>query len=151
MLKKAVAIALPMLKPDGTPKESGKPLEDVLEAVRWRMWLTEKLASWKSTSVVHSVDEESKDSSDDDSADPARLKEEDCPDDWIFHGWMAFVLYGPTAPKERRIDLLLLADPPTDGDKKKNGRDHKKQVKAEERKRERAYGGSERGLSVHDN
>jgi len=121
-IKKAYAICEPMIDEHGHPLHSGTTIEEIQESVLQQMYI---LNHGNATG-----DEEP----DDDNVDAANTKSTTNVADpgtstpalpskkskWIFTGWMAFVMWGPLAPENQRLDIFRIGDVPTE-DKKASG------------------------------
>jgi hypothetical protein len=129
-IKKAIAIALPLVDSEGNPVHSGTTIEDVKEKV-----LNEMYAQLKGKS---SFDDEVEilTTGGDDDGEAVTSSDGKRPAGWYFHGWMAFLLYGPLAPVCQRIPLLEVGD--SKGDNGKNsGRAAQRKVGAKDKTTER--------------
>jgi hypothetical protein len=144
-IKKAMSVIVSKIK-HGKPVNSGQTMEDVYKEVLDEMY---KLLKGKP-----SLQEENPDSSDHDEDEQAKPASSDRPHDWVFNGWMAFLLFGPTAPARQQLNLTTMGDPPTvseDGtkkDKKQFGREAHRNQEAVEKSEERKRGGPDRGMTV---
>ena len=136
-MKQANAFALPLVNNDGEPMVSGDSIEDVYNKVLDKMYNHQKN---KEKGITCDEDD------DDENAEGCQR-----PEGWRFKGWMAWVLFGCTAPKERQIDLLSLTNPA--GDQSSNSRKALRLKEAKEREAERSIAaaseiGAARGLSM---
>jgi hypothetical protein len=107
-IKKAVAFVLPLLNDDGSPIQSGMTVDDIDAKVLDFMFCLLK--------GKNSVDDAEEDEAEDDvEAESEEQGEGEAsasrPLDWFFHGWIAFKLFGPMAPQEKRLLLLAAGDP----------------------------------------
>eukprot|EP00521_Asterionellopsis_glacialis_P008725 CAMPEP_0195285788 /NCGR_PEP_ID=MMETSP0707-20130614/3498_1 /TAXON_ID=33640 /ORGANISM="Asterionellopsis glacialis, Strain CCMP134" /LENGTH=402 /DNA_ID=CAMNT_0040345337 /DNA_START=29 /DNA_END=1237 /DNA_ORIENTATION=- len=141
-MKKAASCAASYLDDAGNPKESGKTQVDVCEQVLDDMW-----ALVEDNTVVISNEKTNNNASSDTGNDSASALDTETdsegesngglksttkscdavgtrPRNWYFHGYMAFVLFGPfkeNRDNDRFLDFLLKDDPP-EQDKKKYSR-----------------------------
>jgi hypothetical protein len=142
-VKKAISIAKPLLNEDGSPKDSGTTHADIIRTVLDEMYAT--------LSGRRSIDDEAEDDANDEAADEAEDGRQR-PNDWFFNGWFAFLLFGPMAPPNKRLDLFLTGNPANDGNHKSSGRSAFRQRDAEDKEKERSQGGSSDrgGLTMRD-
>jgi hypothetical protein len=98
-IKKAIAIALPLVDSEGQPIHSGSTFDDIKEMVLSEMYLLLKGKNLVDEEIDHK----------DVPSDGER------PSGWFFHGWMAFLLYGPLEPVSQRIPLLEVGKTRADG------------------------------------
>lgn len=98
-----------------------------------------------------SSNEDPNDNPDDIDVTTKQEGEEKRPDDWIPHGWFAFLLFGPLAPSSSQLNLLCMDENPvkTAAQKKKLGRDAQRKKAAQEKEDERKSDTkSTRGLNI---
>lgn len=105
-IKKALAIVKPMINEDGAPLESGKSEAGILAAVRKQMWTSLKGRTMLDESETI-TDDEAADDGDDPVTIPDVIEGSDSPAGWFFAGYMAFVLFGPFAPENRRLGVFI--------------------------------------------
>ena len=98
-IRKAIAEAKKLVDEEGKPLMSGHSTEDVLKAVVDKVY--EQIGKSGNSSATSSPN-------DDDDDDESKKKK------W-FHGYIAFVLFGPLAPKENRLDIFCTGDPEGEG------------------------------------
>jgi hypothetical protein len=89
-IRKAIAISKQYVDDQGKPLHSGTTLEEIKEKILEDMYVVLK----GKTRLEDVTGEEGLDVSTE--RDP----------DWFFYGWMAFLLYGPLQPPEKRMSLL---------------------------------------------
>lgn len=106
-IKKAYSIALTLLDEKGYPKQSRNTKDDVLASVLDEMYILLK-------GKASLEDEEEEDEGSNETPENSTR-----PESWLFYGYTAFVLFGPLAPNDYRIDLLNSRD---STDKKTSGR-----------------------------
>ena len=154
-VKVANSFALPFLKEDGTPLKSGWSIEDVIYCVLDSM----NHRSGKIISIESDEEDEIENGSDFETAairgeagndleldetineepDSALCKnlplsETPLPDEYVFDGYYAFLLFGAVAPKSDQLQILFCEDP---DDKSKVSRASKRKVDKEESFNER--------------
>lgn len=152
-LKKAIAFYQGRLGPDGC-LPSGTTEEDLLKGVLDDMFslLKGKPALIGSTNPGREED----DDIEEEKASENNGEEEESskrPDDWLFHGWFAFLLFGPSAPKQQQLNVLTLGDPKPNGKKGKAKYSRKAQREEEGNTREKErsiQAGRNRGYTVNE-
>jgi hypothetical protein len=140
-LKKLMSLTLPKLNKSGTPSESGHSHDDIYKQV-----LDEMFVLLKGRETVDDMDGDD-DCSEKEDEEEEPTKKGKRPVNWTPQGWMAYLLFGPTAPASQRLNLTTLGDPPVaDGEsKKKYGREQNRKNQARQKLVQREHGGKERG------
>jgi hypothetical protein len=125
---------------DGTPKETGNRtieeicellLDDMYEFLKGKQNLDDEKAEDSGTEDLELNEDAGEDTT---TGRPAN---------WVFHGYMAFVLFGPLATESRRLNFFLNGDPPA-WNKKSFGR-------AAYRKKEQKQIQVQRNIALSDN
>jgi hypothetical protein len=144
-IRKAISIAVQLVDSEGQPKHSGTSLDDVKALVLDEMYMMMK----GKCSLDDCLDDD-----EEQVADVAATPDKR-PEGWFFHGWMAFLLYGPLAPVCNRMALLETAiSLVSDSTMKRNsGRSAHRKIDGDNKKAERSRGTGDkdegkRGMTV---
>ena len=123
-VRKACAVLKQYVKEDGTPKFSGDTIEDVVNKLLDDMY--EQLKGKSALEIENDVDPESIKSGSTLEEENSEVEEENDansdnnsvasstiqrPTNWMFHGFMACLLFGPMARPEKRLSFFMTADP----------------------------------------
>eukprot|EP00546_Thalassionema_frauenfeldii_P012500 CAMPEP_0178928068 /NCGR_PEP_ID=MMETSP0786-20121207/19634_1 /TAXON_ID=186022 /ORGANISM="Thalassionema frauenfeldii, Strain CCMP 1798" /LENGTH=265 /DNA_ID=CAMNT_0020603763 /DNA_START=375 /DNA_END=1168 /DNA_ORIENTATION=- len=95
---------------DGSIRESNKTINDIATLI-----LDEMYEELQGRNQVHDLSTDSKNDGIRGIEHGIKVSESDFsakrrPEEWMFAGYMAFMLFGPMAPRERRIDFFQLKD-----------------------------------------
>jgi hypothetical protein len=131
-IRKAISIAVQLVDSEGQPKHSGTSLDDVKALVLDEMYMMMK----GKCSLDDCFDDDNVADEDD-----TAVVHDKRPEGWFFHGWMAFLLYGPLAPVCNRMALLETAiSIGSESNKKDSGRSAHRKTDGDEKKAERSRG-----------
>ena len=142
-IRKALALATPLVDEDGNPKESGKTRDSVLQEI-----LLKFNSGAKTDDPIGDDDEDGEDDNSDEAttASAPQVNSKN-PKGW-FPGYFAFVLWGPLAPKEDRLDLFSINDPKGRGVK---GRaNHRQRDRDDKKKLRKGDTSNQRGMTLRD-
>jgi hypothetical protein len=121
-VRKACTRVRQWVNEDGTPKKNGnRTIEEICELLLDDMYEFLKGKQNMDEEKVEDSGTEDLELNEDTGEDTTTGR----PANWIFHGYMAFVLFGPLATESRRLDFLLNGDPPA-CNKKSHGRANRK-------------------------
>jgi hypothetical protein len=154
-LRKASARVQKYIKVDGTPNASGHSKDNVVRLLLDDMYLQLKgKSSMGEADLSDNESEENDGTEENDETDAIDGTSEKPPSSWPFPGFMTFMLFGPMAPEEQRIDFFLIKDPKKEV-KKSYGRvamreDKKKQNELERQLRVGGEGPEARGKTFNE-
>ena len=119
-VRKACSVLGGLVKEDGTPKFSGDTIEDVVNKMLDQMYELLKGKSQaeeaddddpKKTTAEEECSEAEEEVEDPQSGDSQPSNSSERPTNWMFHGFMAVLLFGPMAAPEKRLSFFLNSDP----------------------------------------